>query len=105
MTERHWAGEAQAAFDQSLANMPQDAAFAQPELWLARAQAAATLAGVEQARIANLIAWKQLQATRQASADAGVGLMPLDAADAITVAIEQGLGIGSQPASETEPEP
>lgn len=104
MTERHWAGEAQAALDQSLEAIPKGE-WGSPEFWAARASAAATLASVEQARIANLIAWKQLQATRQASADAGVGLMPLDAADAITVAIEQGLGIGSQPASETEPEP
>lgn len=90
---RRWEGEARAAFDQALGNASKDATFGDPGFWLQRAQIAATLAGVEQARLANLIAWKQLQATRLASADQGIGLLPLGGSDAIADEIEQGLGI------------
>ena len=80
---RTWAGEARAAFDQALANAPKDAAFGEAGFWLQRAQIAATLAGVEQARLANLIAWKQFQAMRLAAADQGAGMLPLGGADTI----------------------
>jgi hypothetical protein len=101
MSERHWIGEAQAAFDQALANAPQDAAFAEPEFWLQRAQVAAQIEAAHQARIANLIAWKQLQATRAASQDQGVGMLPLGGGDAIADEIERSLGIDEHP----DPEP
>lgn len=87
---RFWHGEALAAYDQGLASIP-DGEWGSPDFWISRAQAAAAIASAEQARIANLIAWKQLQATRSSSRDLGVDLMPL--ADPITDTIEEGLGI------------
>lgn len=91
--DRLWIGEARAAFDQSLAALP-SGDFGDPAYWLQRTQAAAAIAAAEQAHIANLIAWKQLAATRQAAQDQGVGMLPLgDRGDAVTVEIEHGLGI------------
>lgn len=87
---RHWEGEARAAFDQGLASLPRGD-FGDASFWTQRAQVAATLAGAEQARIANLIAWKQLAATRAATHDLGVDLMPLG--DTVSDTIERGLGI------------
>lgn len=101
MSIRHWLGEAEAAFDQALTNAPEDAAFAAPDFWLQRAQIAAQIAAAEQARIGNLIAWKQLQATRATGADQGVGMLALGSADAIADEIEHALGIDEDP----DPEP
>lgn len=67
------------------------------EQYLARAQVYATLAGVEQARIANLIAWKQLRQSAPATALAPGG-------DLITVEIERALGITDPEAAGTIPE-
>lgn len=59
---------------------------------LARAQAYATLASVEQSRAANLIAWKQLQVARSGTRDNGISPLPLSG-DEITAEIERLLGI------------
>jgi hypothetical protein len=86
MSGRTWIGEALAAFDQSLGSLPQDGTFPPSEFWLQRAGVAASIAQAEQARIANLIAWKQLRQTQPATALPGAG-------DAITAEIEDTLGI------------
>jgi hypothetical protein len=67
--------------------------YGDPGLMLQRAHVFATLASVEQARVSNLIAWKQLQTTRQASADQGVGIPALGSGDAVADEIERALGI------------
>jgi len=95
MTDRNWIGEAEAAFDQSLSAL-RDGDWGSPEFWAARANAAASIASAEQARIANLIAWKQLQASRAATADAGVGLIPLGGTDGISAEIEHALGMDEE---------
>lgn len=84
----NYVGSAEAALEQALGEQT----FGDASQTLARAQAMATLASVEQARIANLIAWKQLQATRATGRDGGVDLLPLGSDD-IGDEIEQGLGI------------
>lgn len=89
---RRWEGEAQAAFDQALDALPQGD-FGSPDFWISRAQAAATLASAQQAKAANLIAWKQLQATRQSTRDFGADLMPLASADSVAAEIEEVLGL------------
>lgn len=94
---RHWIGEAQAAFDESLARIP-DGEWGSPDYWVARATAAATIASAEQARIANVIAWKQLHATRQASAEGGVGMLPIGTDD-VDVEIEAAIGIAEREAA------
>jgi hypothetical protein len=85
MSGRHWTGEALAAFDQALGQIE---GFGTPELWLQRAQVAAQIASAEQARIANLIAWKAL---RQAASTSPSSLP--NAGDAIADEIEASLGI------------
>lgn len=86
---RFWVGEALAAYDQSLvmAGNRDKAAF-DDAYWLQRAQVAASIAQAEQARIANLIAWKQLRQTAAASTSS----LP-NAGDAISDEIETVLGI------------
>jgi hypothetical protein len=92
---RTWIGEAKAAFDQAYTQVASSREDTVPpaEFWLQRAQAAAAIESAEQARIANLIAWKQLQATRQSSADAGVAMLPLGSPDDATVEIERAIGL------------
>jgi hypothetical protein len=86
---RFWAGEAKAAYDQSVVEAGQHEGFPSPDFWVARAQAAAAIEAAEQARIGNLIAWKQLQTAREAR---GIDALPA-AADEIDQQIEEGLGI------------
>lgn len=88
-TARTWVGEALAAYDQSLAEAGQQAASPPVDFWVSRAQAAAAIASAQQARIANLIAWKQLQTTRESR---GISALPAGADD-IDRQIEEGLGI------------
>lgn len=85
MSVRHWLGEAIAAHDESLARLP-EGDFGDPGFWLQRAQVAATIASAEQARIGNLIAWKQLRQTASSTALGNSG-------DAISDEIEEILGI------------
>lgn len=93
MTEqpkRFWAGEAKAAYDQSVneAGMQRDFQPT-PDFWVARAQAAAAIESAQQARIGNLIAWKQMQTAREAR---GIDALAM-AVDEIDQQIEEGLGI------------
>lgn len=94
---RTWIGEAKAAFDEAVteAGMRRDFT-ATPEFWVARAQAATALASAEQARIGNLIAWKQLRQSAPTSALPGGG-------DAIADEIEATLGIAAPTAAPIEP--
>lgn len=85
MSVRHWLGEAIAAHDESLARLP-EGDFGDPGFWLQRAQVAAQIASAEQARIGNLIAWKQLRQTASATALGNSG-------DAISDEIEEVLGL------------
>jgi hypothetical protein len=89
MSGRTWIGEARAAFDQALTTAGDRDATPGPDFWVARAQAAAAIAAAEQARIANLIAWKALQTAREAR---GIDALPLGG-DEITEQIEEGLGL------------
>lgn len=104
VTERTWIGEAKAAFDQSVteATAAYDRARERPDedvdepdfrFWVSRAQAAAAIASAEQARIANLIAWKALQTQRQSGPDNGIDLLDLGG-DEITQQIQEGLELG-----------
>jgi hypothetical protein len=89
-TARTWIGEAHAAFDQAATEAGMRRQQPEPDFWVARASAAATLASAEQARIGNLIAWKQLRQSAPTSALPGGG-------DAIADEIEAALGIAAPP--------
>lgn len=93
---RTWIGEARAAFDQAVTEAGMRRQQPTPDFWVARASAAAALASAEQARIGNLIAWKQLRQSAPASALPGGG-------DAIADEIEATLGIAEPTAAPIEP--
>jgi hypothetical protein len=86
VSDRTWIGEAQAAFDQALTEAGGSPDFPSPDFWVGRAQAAAAIASAEQARVANLIAWKALRQSASTSALPSSG-------DAIAEQIEAALGI------------
>jgi hypothetical protein len=86
MTDRTWIGEAYAAFDQGLTEQAGRDGFPDPSFWISRAQAAASIEQARQARIGNLIAWKQLRQSAPATALASGG-------DLLTAEIEAALGI------------
>lgn len=90
LDDRTWVGEAKAAFDQALNEAGNRDGFPSPDFWVSRAQAAAAIAAAEQAHIANLIAWKALQAARAGSSTVS---LTAGGGDAVTERIEEGLGI------------
>lgn len=91
-SSRTWVGEALAAFDQAIVTAGNRDEHPDAGFWVSRAQAAAAIASAEQARAANLIAWKQLQVSRSATQDGGIDLMP-SGGDVISDEIERLLGL------------